>query len=44
MSDKQENAKAKLEAARRKAEELRLMQEEAARELAEAEALSLIHI
>jgi len=39
MSNASENAKAKLAAAKRKAEQLRLLQEEAARELAEAEAL-----
>jgi membrane protein involved in colicin uptake len=39
MSETSNNAKAKLEAARLKAEQLRLMQEEVARELAEAEAL-----
>ena len=39
MSEIDKNAKAKLEAARRKAERLRQMQEQAARELAEAESL-----
>lgn len=39
MSETSNNAKAKLEAARLRAEQLRLMQEEVARELAEAEAL-----
>ena len=39
MSNASENAKAKLAAAKRKADQLRLLQEEAARELAEAEAL-----
>ena len=41
MSETSDKAKAKLEAARQKAEKLRLMQEEVTRELAEAEALEV---